>query len=112
MRCDTLAAQEELDRPGRDPCLDLLTGETVRDAVVMFGNLHMVIEIDATTLPFGVLIGLVWQSYERRPVEFIEQLTSAAAPTAQGAIVQIGQKVMYRLVERREREETAIPQPR
>src|SRR6266702_587845 len=109
---DTLAAQEDLDRPARDPCLDLLTGETVRNAVVMFGNLHMVIEIDATTLPFGVLIGLVWHPYERRTVEIFEQLTSAAAPTAQGAIVQIGQKVMYRLVERGEREETAIPQPR
>ena len=60
----------------------------------------MVIEIDATALPFGVLIGLVWQPDERRTVEFIEQLTSTAAPTAQGAIVQIGKKSMYRLVER------------
>jgi len=38
----------------------------------MFGNLHMIIEIDATTLPFGVLVGLAWQLNERRPVEFIE----------------------------------------
>ena len=69
---NALAAQEDLDRPARDPCLDLLTGETVRNAVVMFGNLHMIIEIDATTLPFGVLVGLAWQLNERRPVEFIE----------------------------------------
>jgi len=72
MGCDALAAQENLDRPGGDPCFDLLTGEAVRNAVVMFGDLHMIIEIDATTLPFGVLVGLVWQLYERWPVEFVE----------------------------------------
>jgi hypothetical protein len=35
---DTLAAQENLDRSGRDPYFDLLTGEAVRNAVVVFGD--------------------------------------------------------------------------
>src|SRR5208282_1650209 len=69
---DALTAQENLDRSDCNPCLDLLTGEAVRNAVVMFGDLHMIIEIDAATLPFGVLVGFVRQPHERRTVEFIK----------------------------------------
>src|ERR1700721_3606820 len=80
MGCDALAAQENLDRPGRDPCLDLLTGEAVGNAVVVLGDLHMIIEIDATPLPFRALVGFVRQPQGRRPVGFTKKLTGAPPP--------------------------------
>src|SRR5438067_481173 len=72
MRGHPFAAQENLDGPDGDPCLDLLTHEAVRHAVIMLGDLDMIIEIDPTPLPLGILVGLVRQWYERRTIEFIE----------------------------------------
>ncbi len=46
----------------------------------MLGDLDMIIEIDPTPLPFGILVGLVWQWHERRTIEFDEQIASASAP--------------------------------
>src|SRR5208283_1137508 len=57
MRRHTLAAQENLDGLLGDPCLDLLTYEAMRNTVVMFGNLDVIIEIDPTALPLGILVG-------------------------------------------------------
>ena len=46
MRGDPLAAQENLDGLQGDPCLDLLMHEVVRDAVIVFGDLDVVVEIE------------------------------------------------------------------
>jgi hypothetical protein len=51
MRRHALAAQEDLDGPGGDPRLDLVADETVRNAVVVLGDLDVVVKIDATALP-------------------------------------------------------------
>ena len=112
MRRHTLAAQENLDGLQGDPCLDLLTHEAVGNAVVMFGDLDMIIEIDPTALPLGILVGLVRQRHERRTIEFVEQFAPASPPAPQWSIVQIDEKTADRLVESGEREETAVPQPR
>jgi hypothetical protein len=44
------------------------------------GRLDMVIEIDSTALPLGVLIGLVRQQRERR-IELLEQFAPTSSPT-------------------------------
>ena len=72
MRRHTLAAQENLDGLVGDPCLDFLTDEAMGNAVVMLGNLDMIIEIDPTALPLGILVGLIRQWRERRTIELVE----------------------------------------
>ena len=112
MRRHTLAAQENLDGLLGDPSLDLLTHEVMRDAVVMFGNLDMIIEVDPTALPLGILVGLVRQRRERRTIELVEQFAPTSPPATQRSIVQIDKKTVDRLVEGGEREEAAVPQAR
>ena len=80
MRGDTLAAQENLDCSRGDPCLDLLMHEVVRHAVIMFGNLNMIVEIDPAALPLGVLVGFVGQWGQRRSVERLEKLAPTSSP--------------------------------
>src|SRR6266446_5803370 len=112
MRRHALAAQENLDGPGGDARLDFLTDETMRNAVVVLGDLDMIIEIDAAALPLRILVRLVRQRQQRRTIEFIEQLPPAASPAPQRAIVEIGKKAADRFIEGRQREEAAVPQPR
>lgn len=61
MRGDTLAAQENLDGLEGDPCFDLLMQEVVGNAVVMLGDLDVIIEVDPAALPLGVLVELIRQ---------------------------------------------------
>src|ERR1700728_3777213 len=112
MRGDALAAQENLDRPCGDPRLDLLVYETVRNAVIVLGDLDMIVEIDPAALPLCILVRLVWQRQQCRVIEFVEELVPAASPAAQRALVEVDQKAADRLVESRQREEAAVPQPR
>jgi hypothetical protein len=112
MRCDALAAQENLDGPGGDPRLDFLTDETMRDAVVVLGDLDVIIEIDAAALPLRILVGFLRQRQQRGMIELIEQLTPALPLAPQRAIIEIGQKTADRLVENCNRQEAAVPQPR
>ena len=112
MRRHAFAAQENLDGPGGDPRLDGLPDETVRNAVIVLGDLDMVVEIDATALPLRILVGLVRQCQQGRTIELVEELAPAASPTPQCAIVEIDQQAADRLVESRKREEAAVPQPR
>src|ERR1700719_1186275 len=106
-----LATQENLDGPGGDACLDVLPYETMRNAVVVLGDLDMIVEIDATALPLRILVGFIRQRQQRGTVELIEQLTPALPPAPQRAVIEISQKAADRLVESRKREEAAVPQP-
>ena len=112
MRGDTLAAQEDLDGFERDPGLDLLMHEVVGDAVVMLGDLDMIIEVHPATLPLGILVRFIRQWRECRTIELVEQFAPASSPAPQWTIVQIDEKRADRLVESGEREEAAIAQTR
>ena len=57
MTGDALAAMENLDRGGGDPRLDLLADQLLRHAVVVLGDLDMIVEADAAALPLGVFVG-------------------------------------------------------
>ena len=78
----------------------------------MLGDLDMIIEVDPTALPLGILVGFVRQRHERRTIELIEEFTPASSPASQRSIVQIDKKTADRLVEGGEREEAAVPQAR
>ena len=112
MRRHALATQEDLDGSGGDPCLDFVADQAVRNAVVVLGDLDVVVEIDATALPFRVLVGLLRQRHQGLTIELVEELAAAASPASQGAIVEIDQEAPDRLVEGGKREEAAVPQPR
>ena len=58
MAGDPFAAMEDLDCRGGDPRLDLLADQLVRHAVVVLGDLDVVVEADPAALPLGVFVGL------------------------------------------------------
>src|SRR6516225_9471802 len=58
MRRDPLTLEEDLNGLRRQPHLDLVAREAVRDAVEMSVDLEMVIDTDAAQAPFGKAIGL------------------------------------------------------
>src|SRR6516162_10490099 len=80
MRGHALAAQENLDGPGGDPRLDGLPDETVRNAVIVLGDLDMVVEIDATALPLRILVGLVRQCQQGPANEAVGRVGAGCVP--------------------------------
>src|SRR5918998_4503738 len=96
---------EDLDGGGRDPGLDLLARQGMRNAVVVLGDLDVVVEPDPAALPFGVLVGLRGQGGEGRTLDLLEELASRAAPAAQRTIVEGGEEIADRFIEGGEREE-------
>ena len=109
MRRHTLATQENLDGLDGDPRVDLLPHQAVGNAVVTFVDLDMIIEIDPTSLPLGVFVGLVRERNERRTIEFVEQVAPASPPAPQWPIVQLDEKTADRIVESDKREEPLVP---
>src|SRR4029079_5059515 len=57
MAGDPRAAMEELARGDGDPRLGLLADQLVRHAVVVLGDLDVVVEVDPAALPLGVFVG-------------------------------------------------------
>jgi len=80
MRRHPLAAEKYLDGLLGDAGFNLLMHEVVRDAVVMFGDLDVIIEVDPTALPLGILVRLVRQGGERRMIELLEQFAPTSPP--------------------------------
>ena len=72
MRGHALATEEDLDGLLGDASLDLLMYEAVRDAVVMLGDLDVIIEVDPAALPLGILLRFIRQGGERRTIELLE----------------------------------------
>ena len=82
MRRHPLAAEENLDGLLGDAGLNLLMHEVMRDTVVMLGDLDMIIEVDPTALPLGILVRLIRQRGERRMIEFLETVRADFAPSS------------------------------
>lgn len=78
MRRHPLTAEENLDGLLSDASLDLLMHEVVRDAVVVPGDLDVIIEVDPAALPLRTLVRFIRQGGERRTIEVLEQV----APTS------------------------------
>jgi hypothetical protein len=56
MRCDAFTAMEQLHSRSCDARVNLLAEQIVRNTVVVFIELDVVIYVDATVLPLGVLV--------------------------------------------------------
>ena len=63
-----------------DAGLNLLMNEVVRDAVVMLGDLDVIIEVDPAALPLGILVRFIRQGGERRMIEFLKQFAPTSPP--------------------------------
>src|SRR6516165_4830664 len=112
MRRHALATEEYLDGLLGDTSLDLLMYEAVRDAVVMLGDLDVIIEVDPAALPLGIVVRLIRQRGQRRTIELLEQISPTSSPAAQGSPVQLDKERVDRFVEGGEREEAAVAQAR
>src|SRR6185312_7169544 len=112
MRGYALATEEDLDGLLGDASLDLLMHEVVRNAVVMLGDLDVIIEVDPAALPLGILVRFIRQGGERRMIELFEQVAPTSPPAPERSIVQLDKVAVDRLVEGGEREEAAVAQTR
>ena len=86
--------------------------EAEGDAVVVLGDLDMVIEVDPAALPLGILVGFGRQGAPVPPVELVKQLAPAASPAAHRPVVEIIEQCADRRIKVGQREEAPVPQPR
>jgi hypothetical protein len=78
----------------------------------MFGDLDVVVEVDAAALPLGVFIRGRGQRQQRWPVDLLEQGAAGRAPAAHGPIVQLRGQLADRGVQFAQREKPMMPQSR
>ena len=112
VRGDPLALQEDLDRPGGQPHLDLGAGEAMRNAVIMGGDLDVIIDADAAVAPFRELVGLGRQGLQRRTIDLFEQLPARhAEPPDRALFVELRQQFADRRVDLRQAVKGPMAQP-
>ena len=105
-----LATLEELDGRRRQPRVEPLVHEAVRDRVVMVVDLDVVVDVDTRGLPLGVDEGLGRQRAQRRLVETFEELAAARPVAAHRAGVEVLEQLGDACVERGQRKEGLVPQ--
>ena len=109
---DAFALVVQLDRPRRDPGLDRLTREAIRDPVVMALDLDVIIEPGAPRPPFGEHIRLQRQRLQSRLVDRLEHLAAGPAIRPHDpAVVEIGHQLGDRGVEFSETVKHPVAQP-
>ena len=81
-RGDPLSLEEDLDRPRGQTCINFGPGEAIRDAVIMGGNLDVIVDADATCAPFRELVRFGRQHLQRRAIDLFEQLPARHAEPA------------------------------
>src|SRR5260370_25956308 len=103
MGADALAAMEDLDRARGDPHVDLGADERVRDRIQEVMDLVVVIEIDPRAPPFRELPIVGGQVVEDVALDLLEQLATAQAEVAHGALVHALHWASEKKVSRRSR---------
>src|ERR1700722_4754804 len=89
MAGDAFAAMKDLDCRGGDARLNLLAEQLVRFAVVVLGDLDVIVEADPAALPLGVFVRERRQRPERPLVQLLEKRPPARAPAAHPAVIQL-----------------------
>ena len=79
VRGDPLALKEDLDGPRGQPRVDLGAGEAMRHAVIMGGDLDVIIDADAAGAPFRELVRFGRQGLQRRTIDLFQQLPARHA---------------------------------
>src|SRR5919106_80254 len=93
LRGDALAAVEDFDSRRGQARVDPFVEEGVGDGVVMVVEGDVVVDVDASELPFGVHERRGGQRPQRRLIQALEQLATTGAVASHGAGVEIGQEL-------------------
>ena len=112
MRGDPLAFEENLDGPHRQPRVDLGAGAAMGHAVIMGGDLDVIVDADAASPPFRELVRLGRQGPQRWPIDRLQQLTARRAePADRTLFVEMRHEVGDRRVDVRQAVKGSVTQP-
>ena len=109
---DAAALEEDFDGRLREARLDPRVHELIRHAVEVVIDLDVVIDVDATRLPFRQLVARARQRRERGPIELLEERPPTDAGDLHRAIVDGVDPLANGGVQIGEREKGAVPQRR
>ena len=100
MRGDPFSLEEDLDRPRGQTRVDFGAGEAMRHAVVMGGDLDVIIDADATGAPFRELVRFGRQHLQRRAINLFQQLPARhAEPPDRTRFVEMRHQIGNRRVD-------------
>jgi len=109
---DPFSLEEDLDRPRGQTCINFGAGEAMRDAVIMGGNLDVIIDADATGAPFGELVRFARKGLQRRAIDLFEQLPARyAEPPDRALFVEMRHQLTDRRVDLRQAVKSSMAQP-
>jgi hypothetical protein len=110
MGSDTLAAMEYFDSGCGVTGIELLTGELIRNAVVVPVNLNVIIDVGPDCFPFGHHVALGRQGLKSGSIDAFKQRSSRAFTFAERPLIQAFQQFLNRLIELGNSEELAMPE--
>src|SRR6516225_9019558 len=105
---DALAAMEHLNHAGGVAGPQLLAHQRVWHRVVVFLDLHVVVDAGAALLPVREGVLRRWQLFERGAFDLLKQRTAARPEVARHAVVDLLDAVTNAGIELYDREERAL----
>src|SRR5258705_11609934 len=109
---DPLALEEDFDRPRGQPRVDLGAGEAMGDAIVMSGDLDVIVDTDAAHPPFGELVRFARKGLQRRTIDLFKQLPARyAEPPDRALFVEMRHQLTDRRVDLRQAVKSSMAQP-
>jgi hypothetical protein len=102
VRGDPLALEEYFDRHRGQPRVDLGANEAMGDAIVMSGDLDVIVDTDAARPPFGELVRFGRKGFQRRAIDLFEQLPARhAEPPDRALFVEMRHQIGDRRIDLR-----------
>ena len=112
VRSDARATVQDLDDVRGEPRFDLFMHESIRHRVQVAVDEHVVVDVDASPSPVGVLEASRRQRSQRGSLDLLEERPAALAVPAQLATVQVHQELAQPRVQRTERVEHLVADAR
>jgi len=109
---DPLVLEQDLDGRLCSTDVDLLVDECVGDAVVVFFEFDVVVDVDAGLLPRGEHVGLLRERPEGWPVQQLEELAAGTFEVLHWPLVQRPEQFTDGVVQIGQAEEGAVAQAR
>jgi hypothetical protein len=106
---DALAGLEQFDGGCGVAGLELLSGELIRNAVVMPVDLDVIVDVGADRFPFRHYVALVRQRLKGRAIHLQEQRGPGALAFAEAPVVETIEQRFDGVVQLGDREEPAVP---
>src|SRR5438046_2020845 len=99
VRRDADTSEEDLHDRGRRADLDARADQRARHAVEATFELYVVIDVDLSFLPFGLLVAATGERLQRGPIELLERRPPAAFELLEGPGVEPLEQLADGLVE-------------